>query len=118
MSTMEASFYTSPEWRAARELALDRDGHRCTAVVSYDSVMDEFGDYREVEVRCDETQALHVHHLDRPEDGGDPLALDNLLTLCGSHHGELHALQRARTLDAALLDAVKLRKQKFLARSA
>jgi len=43
---------------------------------------------------------LHVHHLVAVEDGGDPYALDNLGTVCATHHPWWEALRRyvVRTL--------------------
>ena len=48
-------------WERARRAALDRDNWRC---------------------RCGSPVDLEVHHVVPLDRGGDPLALDNLLTLC------------------------------------
>ncbi len=60
---------TGPEWDRARQAALDRDGHRCTA--------------------CGSTRRLNVHHKEhwKPGDGHE---LDNLTTLCVPCHKLLH----------------------------
>ena len=70
-------------WNRARAAALARDGHRCAAV-------EQYGD---LTLRCPTTEGLSVHHKRRPEDGGDPYALDNLLTLCRTHHQRLHLVE-------------------------
>lgn len=88
--------YTTSHWRRVRAAAVERDDGRCTAVEGYDSVQDEHGEWVEVPVVCGDTEDLHVHHVTRPEDGGDPFDLDNLLTLCPSHHARLHHMSRQR----------------------
>lgn len=67
-------------WERARAQVLARDGHRCVAEERYG------GEW----IRCPTTRGLAVHHRVRPEDGGDPYAPGNLLTLCRSHHQRLH----------------------------
>ena len=59
---------TTAEWRAARKLALARDGHRCTT--------------------CWATEPLEVHHID-----GDwrNNRLANLVTLCEGCHQALRS---------------------------
>lgn len=37
---------------------------------------------------------LDVHHLVPVSDGGDPYCLDNLVTVCHSHHPMLEGLRR------------------------
>lgn len=73
-------FYTSPEWLAVREQALHRDGNRCSVA-------------RLIGGDCSAT--LHVHHL-KPRSEYPELALDldNLLTVCSSHHPTLEAVRR------------------------
>lgn len=74
------SFYNSPEWAAARELAKARDGHRCSIA-------------RLLGGDCHER--LDVHHLQSVEERPDlALDLDNLLTVCASHHPTLEAVRR------------------------
>lgn len=90
---MQTWIYTTPDWRRARAETLLRDGHRCT-VTEYDFGVSEEGDLIEIEIRCDEIRRLHVHHVERPEDGGALFDPDNLLTLCSHHHAVLHSLQR------------------------
>lgn len=53
-------------WYDVREQALERDSGRCRV--------------------CGFDQDLHVHHRKPISDGGDPLSLDNLLTLCKTCH--------------------------------
>ncbi len=38
---------------------------------------------------CDRL-AEHVHHRKKLSEGGDPFAFSNLMSLCASHHEELH----------------------------
>lgn len=93
---LATEIYDTLDWLLARADALERDEGRCTAVEWYDVQVDEWGDLYEVPVRCSETSDLHVHHIERPDDGGDPYDLENLLTLCNVHHGKLHGMMRAR----------------------
>lgn len=72
-------FYTSPEWLAARERALARDGHRCLVA-------------RLLGGRC--KGHLAVHHIQPLEDGGEPFELDNLGSACARHHPQWEALRR------------------------
>lgn len=58
--------YKSALWRKMSALARRRDGNRC--------------------VRCGSRSKLSVHHLTSIRDGGDPFALDNLVTLCSRCH--------------------------------
>ena len=62
-------------WARVRRLVLTRDRWRCRA--------------------CGHPGDLEVHHVVRLADGGAPLALDNLRTLCRSCHLSAH-LSRAR----------------------
>lgn len=61
-----ARFYSSAAWRAARAAALARDGYRCT--------------------ECGRAGRLEVHHVKAMGDGGAPLDVDNLKTLCRACH--------------------------------
>jgi 5-methylcytosine-specific restriction endonuclease McrA len=73
-------FYTSSEWLAVREQALARDRGRCSVA-------------RLIGGDCSAT--LHVHHLKpRKEFPELALDLDNLLTVCASHHPTLEAVRR------------------------
>ena len=76
---MTERIYTSPEWAAARDAALLRDGSRCTV-------------QRLIGGRCHPT--LDVHHLEPVAEGGAEFDLDNLVTVCHSHHPRLEALRR------------------------
>lgn len=73
---MEREFYSTRRWREVRAQARARDGDRCSVS-------------RLLGGTCG--GRLHVHHLD-PD--GDPVDLDNLLTVCQSCHPRLEALQR------------------------
>lgn len=74
------AFYDSPEWRALRARAIERDGSRCTVA-------------RLLGGAC--RGDLHVHHIvPRSEDPGRELDLDNLGTVCASHHPRWEAVRR------------------------
>jgi hypothetical protein len=73
-------FYTSLEWKLARERALARDGRRCSVA-------------RLLGGDCSAT--LHVHHLKpRKEHPELELDVDNLITTCSRHHPTLEAVRR------------------------
>lgn len=73
-------FYTSPEWLVVREQALARDGNRCSVA-------------RLIGGDC--STRLDVHHLQPIEERPDLVYdLDNLLTVCSSHHPTLEAVRR------------------------
>jgi hypothetical protein len=74
------AIYNTLRWRAARTRALERDGRRCTVS-------------RLLGGPCS-AGPLHVHHVEPVADGGDPYALDNLGTVCSSHHPQWEALRR------------------------
>jgi hypothetical protein len=60
----------SMEWRyRIRPAVLERDGHRCTAVIDGE--------------RCPATTQLEVHHLDDDPTRNEP---SNLVTVCRFHH--------------------------------
>jgi 5-methylcytosine-specific restriction endonuclease McrA len=67
-------FYQTPEWRALRLACLKRDGYRC--VVCHTSVVGK-GQAR-------------VDHIKRISDGGAPLELSNVRTLCVLHDNQSH----------------------------
>jgi hypothetical protein len=76
----KVSFYTSPEWLAVREQALSRDANRCSVA-------------RLIGGDC--SARLDVHHLQSLGERPDlALDLDNLLTVCSSHHPTLEAIRR------------------------
>lgn len=91
---MSADLYSTLRWRGARAACLARDGHACTTVLGYD-MADEGDEWADVPITCGEKDGLHVHHVERVQDGGDPYALDNLITLCAPCHARLHAMMRA-----------------------
>jgi hypothetical protein len=37
---------------------------------------------------------LHIHHIVRPQDGGDPYDTRNLVAVCAAHHPQLEAMRR------------------------
>ena len=76
---MRDPFYTSPEWSAARDAALQRDGSRCTVA-------------RLIGGDC--SHVLDVHHLVPRGEGGAALDPDNLITLCHVHHPMVERLRR------------------------
>ena len=77
---MDAAFYSSAAWKHARAQALQRDNHRCTVALILGG-------------EC--SAVLHVHHIERPEDGGSLLDLGNLGTVCSVHHSVWEALARS-----------------------
>lgn len=75
---MGASVYHTTAWAQARRAALARDGNRCT--VSRLLGGDCHG-------------ALHVHHI-TPLASGGTHTIDNLGTVCATHHPMWEALRR------------------------
>lgn len=71
--------YTSPLWRRTRELALERDGHRCTVA-------------RLLGGEC--SGSLHAHHILKLTEGGAPYDTENVGTTCAHHHPMWEALRR------------------------
>jgi len=65
-------FYQSKEWQETRQEVLERDNHECQA--------------------CGETENLHVHHITPVSAGGPRYELNNLVTLCDTHHREWEGL--------------------------
>lgn len=65
-------FYQSKEWKKTRQQVLERDGHKCQA--------------------CGATEDLHVHHIIPVSAGGERYDIDNLVTLCDTHHREWEGL--------------------------
>jgi hypothetical protein len=75
-----ADFYNSPEWRGLSDLARSRDGNRCSVA-------------RLIGGKC--SARLDAHHLQSIQERPDlALELDNLLTVCASHHPTLEACRR------------------------
>jgi 5-methylcytosine-specific restriction endonuclease McrA len=60
---------STARWQRARAEARRRDGNRCA---------------------CGKTRNLQVHHIVSLEDGGDPFALNNLITVCARCHSREH----------------------------
>lgn len=63
-------------WQTLRKQVRQRDGNRC--------------------VVCGATQRLSVHHVTAAVDGGKDV-LDNLVTLCATHHSRADAARRSQT---------------------
>ena len=57
-----------------------RDGHRCTETLASGE-------------RCTQTRWLDIHHIKEVQDGGDN-SLENLRTICGTHHRQHHRRER------------------------
>ncbi len=74
---MDTGFYTTTAWRHTRARVIARDGS-CQAA-------------RLLGGAC--SNDLHAHHLVPAAVCDDPLDLDNLVTVCGTHH---RALDQAR----------------------
>ena len=66
-------------WDDLRARALARDGHRCVIGRLFGGT-------------CHPT--LDVHHVTPITEGGDPLALANVVTVCHSHHPVVERLRR------------------------
>jgi hypothetical protein len=66
-----------------KRLALDRDGHRCRHI-------NERGE------RCTNQRFLDVHHIKSRSLGGGH-DLENLITLCSTHHAQTHRTMRIPT---------------------
>jgi hypothetical protein len=81
----------SQKWQAARAAALDRDGSRCTVA-------------RLLGGPCSD-EPLHEHHVVPVVEGGDPLDVDNLLTVCKTHHPTVERLRRFVLARRAELEA-------------
>lgn len=65
-------FYSSKKWEETREEVLTRDNHKCQA--------------------CGREENLHVHHIIPISAGGDRFNVNNLVTLCNTHHNEWEGL--------------------------
>lgn len=62
-------FYTTPQWKEARQAALERDNYTCTTP------------------NCGRTETrMFVDHIIERKDGGADYDLSNLQVLCGKHH--------------------------------
>lgn len=62
-------YLQSPEWKIKRQVALERDGHRCKLCVG--------------------TMDLQVHHASYKRIG-TPQEVNDLVTLCGTCHAKFH----------------------------
>lgn len=83
---MDAPIYNTLSWELARTRALARDGKRCSVARLLGGECSPF---------------LHVHHLRPVSEGGAPFDLENLLTVCESHHPVLESLRRSLLRRAA-----------------
>lgn len=82
---------SSRRWQKVREAAKRRDGNRCT----YGLERGDRGTAAYPGGRCPVTEGLDGHHRLPVEDGGAPYDLDNVRTVCATHHARLEAEQRA-----------------------
>lgn len=73
------SIYDTLRWRATRARALRRDANSCTVS-------------RLLGGDC--SGVLHAHHIVPVAEGGAPFDLDNVGTVCASHHPAWEALRR------------------------
>lgn len=76
---MESALYNSLRWRATRSRVLKRDANRCTVS-------------RLLGGEC--SASLDVHHIRPVRAGGAPYDLENLASVCDSHHPVWEALRR------------------------
>lgn len=74
-----ALFYNSPEWRALRQVVLERDHYECQWCKDQGRVTSQFNSILEI----DHIKELHLH----PELATE---LDNLRTLCKDCHNKRH----------------------------
>jgi hypothetical protein len=82
---MRRRLYDTPAWEQARARAILRDGSRCSVG-------------RLIGGDCHST--LHVHHVKAIAEGGAPFDVDNLITVCATHHPSLEALRRRIVAEA------------------
>ena len=76
------NLYSTLHWRASRRAAIERDEGRCTVS-------------RLLGGACSRRGTPHVHHVIPVSDGGDEYALENLATVCPSHHPAWESLRRS-----------------------
>jgi HNH endonuclease len=76
-----ATIYGTHRWRLAARAARERDEGRCTVS-------------RLLGGRCSRGTP-HVHHLVPVEEGGARYDLDNLATVCASHHPTWESVRRS-----------------------
>lgn len=69
----------TPEWADTRTKVLARDGQRCSLARLFGGACHGI---------------IDVHHLQPVNEGGDPYALDNCLSVCHRHHPMLEAMRR------------------------
>lgn len=75
-----ASVYDTLRWRATADRARKRDGNRCFVA-------------RLLGGEC-AGGTPHAHHIRPLEEGGAPYDLENVATVCASHHPVWEALRR------------------------
>lgn len=78
--SVASTIYNTLLWRLVAARARKRDGNRCTLA-------------RLVGGECS-GGTLHVHHIVPLEDGGAPYDLENVGTVCASHHPVWEAFRR------------------------
>lgn len=78
------------KWKQVAAAARRRDGNRCT----YGLELADFGSSHYPDGRCPVVDGLDGHHRTPIEDGGRPYALDNVRTVCRTHHARLEQVER------------------------
>lgn len=76
----QRAFYASAAWKRFRKEALERATHRCEHLIRFGGI----------QVRCPETEDLHVHHVRNSHFGGQERPED-LQCLCRIHHALVEA---------------------------
>lgn len=83
---------SSARWKKVVEQAKRRDGNRCT----YGLERGDRGTRHYPDGRCPVTEGLDGHHRLPIEDGGAPYDLENVRTVCRTHHARLESDTRAK----------------------
>lgn len=84
----------TPRWRRLRQVALERDGWRCTL--------------------CGRAGRLEVHHVQPTSEGGAVWDLANLRTLCRPCHFEQHREARRKQRLSMMADAGRRKWWEFI----
>lgn len=82
---------SSPRWKKVAAAAAERDGHRCT----YGLEPGDRGASHYPQGRCPVKAGLDGHHRIPIEAGGAAFDLENVRTLCRTHHARLEQEARA-----------------------
>lgn len=78
---------SSRRWKRVQRAAIARDGYRCT----YGLELGDRGAAHYPQGRCPVEDGLSGHHRVPIEAGGEPFELDNVRTVCATHHAALEA---------------------------